>query len=328
MKYRFKSEFLDYCLKKKKTLGLSVLFGIVFTFALYYGGKISQPEFRIYEDGEKSSIDFGSLEEKEINLEVMAEYGDSSILRHVTIRRENSQSKEVAKRETENSTMSSSEIASLEVSRIVKDLNQESGQIIELPLTSPGGVKLKWMVPQRGKEFLIPLGFPSVIMLFLYRGEKDKQETKEKNDRESLLRELPGFNNKLVLLLESGLIYEEAIDRICRKSDSGGFVTSVFSKAIEESGLMNGHVNKIVGDYARDRKLAELSRLVSIVSESRDRGTDLREKLNVEGEILWEKRKRQAEEVGKLVDTKLALPLGMMLISLLMVTAAPALLQF
>lgn len=91
---------------------------------------------------------------------------------------------------------------------------------------------------------------------------------------------------------------------------------------------MNGHVNKIVGDYARDRKLAELSRLVSIVSESRDRGTDLREKLNVEGEILWEKRKRQAEEVGKLVDTKLALPLGMMLISLLMVTAAPALLQF
>ena len=78
----------------------------------------------------------------------------------------------------------------------------------------------------------------------------------------------------------------------------------------------------------REKRITELSRLISIILESRERGTDLREKLRAEGEMLWEKRKKQAEELGKKADTKLAIPLGMMLISLLLVTAAPALMQF
>ena len=126
--------------------------------------------------------------------------------------------------------------------------------------------------------------------------------------------------------MESGLIYDEAIERISKLGD--GEVEQIFSKALRKAKIINGRAERIVGDYAREKRISELSRLISIISESRERGTDLREKLRSEGEILWEKRKRQAEEQGKLADTKLALPLGMMLVSLLLVTAAPALMQF
>ncbi|MBO4235905.1 MAG: type II secretion system F family protein [Firmicutes bacterium] len=323
MKFRIENGFIEYCIKRKKRLFILIGLALLSTIALYMVGQASS--YTIPAEGEGFvSIDLSEMPNKQINLEVTGELGEAALKRLVTIKHDE-------KKEDSESIvmpMSDSERLSLEVSQIVRDLNMGSGDVVELPLVSPDGVRLTWQAPKKGNEYLLPLLVPLIGMFYLYRGERDKKASEEKRERARIIRELPGFNNKLVLLMESGLIYEEALERICGESSSEGGIERIFSKAMDESKLMNGHPERLIGEYARERKISELSRLISIVTESRERGTDLRDKLASEGEILWEKRKRQAEEQGKLADTKLAMPLGMMLISLLLVTAAPAFMQF
>ena len=64
-----------------------------------------------------------------------------------------------------------------------------------------------------------------------------------------------------------------------------------------------------------------------MLTENQYRGIDLRSKLKSEGEFLWEQRKKIAEEKGKLAETKMTLPLAVLLAVLILITAAPAVLQ-
>jgi len=43
--------------------------------------------------------------------------------------------------------------------------------------------------------------------------------------------------------------------------------------------------------------------------------------------LLWEQRKKLAEERGRAAETKMAFPLAILLLVLILITAAPAMLQ-
>lgn len=312
--------FMDFCLKQKAFAAALFIFAIAVALLIYKSAGEDYEGILAIENGLVVALDMERISGNQISLNVQGELGESSVQKEVVFKHE------AKKEKTVDADISDSEKISVEVSRIVRDINRGEEGLVTLPKLSPEGAKLSWTAPEKGKDYLFPLAFPVLIMFFAYRDAQDKEKQQEKSERESILRELPSFNNKLLLLMESGLIYEDAVERISEVGD--GSVEKIFSKAIREAKITNGRAERIIGDYAREKKISELSRLISIISESRDRGTDLREKLRGEGEILWEKRKRQAEEQGKLADTKLALPLGMMLVSLLLVTAAPALMQF
>ena len=312
--------FIDFCKRKKWVLILLCVLALFVSVSLYLTGSKEPEGLLISEDGQVIAVDMEKAANGQTSLNVKAVLGDTSIQKDVVIKHESKIEKKT------DISFSDAEKISLDVARIVRDINRGNSKFIELPQISSEGVSMSWHVPERGMEYIMPLFFPLLIMFFSYRSVMDKEKQSVKEEHESILRELPAFNNKLVLLMESGLIYDEAVERISERGK--GRIEDIFLKAINDARSTNGRLEKLVGDYAREKKLSELSRLVSIISESRERGTDLREKLRGEGEILWEKRKRHAEEQGKLVDTKLALPLGMMLISLLLVTAAPALMQF
>ena len=51
------------------------------------------------------------------------------------------------------------------------------------------------------------------------------------------------------------------------------------------------------------------------------------DKLADEGENLWAERKRIAMEKIRLSESKMSFPLGLLLIALILITAAPAMLQ-
>ena len=55
------------------------------------------------------------------------------------------------------------------------------------------------------------------------------------------------------------------------------------------------------------------------------KGADFSEKLKKENELLWFSRKQHAEEQGRLAETKLTMPLMILLLVLIMITIAPAL---
>ena len=84
----------------------------------------------------------------------------------------------------------------------------------------------------------------------------------------------------------------------------------------------------ILREKAKLLKIKELTRITAMIADSKYKGTELGEKLSREGEYLWQRRIKIAEENAKLAELKLSLPLALQLLSLIIITAAPAVVQF
>ena len=161
-----------------------------------------------------------------------------------------------------------------------------------------------------------------------------KSEVKKvmEQNKEDILATLPTFINQLLLLMNSGLILQDAFYRIAEnytgmpENRQNYFTREV--KRIYHSSLKNNE-NVIVGFYnfSRFSNVKELTRVAALLMENRDRGTDLWEKLVEHSEILWNERKRRTMEKIRLTESKMSFPLGILLIALIIITAAPAMMQ-
>ena len=65
---------------------------------------------------------------------------------------------------------------------------------------------------------------------------------------------------------------------------------------------------KVFCNFGKESQVKELSRLARILQDSRERGTQLWDKLAKEGENLWAERRRRATEKIRLVDSKMSFP--------------------
>ena len=161
---------------------------------------------------------------------------------------------------------------------------------------------------------------------------KSKKKKELEKKRDEIIKTVPGFINQLLLLLNSGIVLNDAF---CQIAESYGslpperknyFTTQVHN--IYLSGMKNGE-NVIVGFYKFSRlsNVKELTRIANILIENQNKGSDLWEKLADQGEFLWAERKRTALNKIRLAESKMSFPLGIMLIALIIITAAPAMLQ-
>ena len=79
--------------------------------------------------------------------------------------------------------------------------------------------------------------------------------------------------------------------------------------------------------YASQSQIKELSRLGRILLDGEKRGIDLTSKLSEESKNIWEQKKQLALEKIRLTESKMSFPLGLLLISLILISAAPAMMQ-
>ena len=84
---------------------------------------------------------------------------------------------------------------------------------------------------------------------------------------------------------------------------------------------------RLFRDYAAKHNVKEMIRIATILTENEKRGSDVIESLSRESKYLWDERKIVARESGKMIDTKMSWPLGLLLILLIVITMAPALLS-
>ena len=153
----------------------------------------------------------------------------------------------------------------------------------------------------------------------------------EKN-REDIIMTLPGFINQLLLLMNSGVTAQEAFVKIGKSySRLPEERQNYFTREITEINRTSRRAGEsvVAGFYrfSRFSGVKELTRAANILMENRDRGTDLWEKLAEQGEALWAERKRMALERIRLAESKMSFPLGIMLLALIIITAAPAMMQ-
>lgn len=213
------------------------------------------------------------------------------------------------------------------ISRMNADTSVEK---ISLPKELGEGQALTW---KKAEESNLAL-YGAVALaagIFLYKSRFCKVEREEHQARESIIRELPEFINKIVLLLNAGSVLNTAFMKIMEDHQKSSRKQSYFygqmeqiSRSVQEA---NGSLHEELRAFAKRSGVKELMRVTSIISDNISKGTDLSDKLKKENELLWFSRKQNAEEKGRLAETKMTMPLVVLLMVLILITIAPAMMK-
>ncbi len=216
-----------------------------------------------------------------------------------------------------------------QITAMIGDIGDTTEEQVILPKKMEGGYRLRWEQDRDHSAFLLLLLLPLLLVL-QYEDRKKKEKEARKKEQESVLSGLPAFNNQLLILLNCGLIFRDAFARIAHgyalRQDEDYFRKNIIEAERRARDEKTGLVH-ILNETAKEMDQRSFTRMVSVISENQYRGIDLTGKLSSESQSLWDQRKKLAEEKGKLAETRLAFPLAILLLVLIMITAAPALLQ-
>lgn len=219
-----------------------------------------------------------------------------------------------------------------EIRKIIYQLNEDAiDSTVILPNILTNGTRIHWAPKEKNNGILLIIIF--ILTAFAIYKNKDAKITRtEKEARDSVLKELPEFVNKLVLLLNAGLILNNAFHKIVSDFQKlRGGENNYFYRQLEQIMVKcsetNGSVQQEIRSFAVRTGVVEFMRLSNIISDSMTKGSDLMVQLKMEGDSLWAARRKQMEEKGKIAETKLTFPLVILLLVLVMITIAPAMME-
>lgn len=239
-------------------------------------------------------------------------------------------SDEAAARSDLSEDPSGEELIQSEFRAIAAGFNEDlSRRRIPLPMTLDSGESIHWSRTHSTNTLL--LAVTTLAMMFLiYRSRLRPLRKREEAQHQSVLRQLPSFINELVLLLNAGLVlssaFEITVKRTTKDSDEDYFrrnIRSIYHSVKNTNAAMHEELHA----FARASGVSELMRVSSIISDNINKGAELNVKLERESERLWLARKLDAEERGRLAETKMTFPLSIFLCVLIVITVSPALLQ-
>lgn len=216
------------------------------------------------------------------------------------------------------------------VIRSTVDKIGDSGEkTVILPAKVSNDTRLYWERVRNYNSVLL-IVIPFMIIFIMYFDIRKKEYDKRVRRDEMIIRSLPGFNDQLLMLLNCGLIFNDAFRTIVggyRKNKNGDYLGEVLSDVEEKSVKSNRNLISILQESADKIGNRWFSRVVSLIADNQKKGVDLREKLRSDGGMIWEERKKKAVGKGKLAESKLSFPLAILLVVLIIVTALPAMLQ-
>lgn len=214
----------------------------------------------------------------------------------------------------------------------ISSINEDvSCRSVSLPDCLADGASVTW-------EYRETSSTPVMIMIFvfvltvLYKARFKDIDKEEKAARECIIHELPDFINNLVLLLNAGEVVTTAFMTIMENKRKRAEMTDnyfysqmqIIAVKIETA---NGSLYKELEEFSGRSGVRELIRISNILNDNMRLGSDLAEKLTKESEILWFERKKLAEERGRVAETKMTIPLVILLLVLVLITIAPAMLE-
>lgn len=161
---------------------------------------------------------------------------------------------------------------------------------------------------------------------------KSKQKKLQEAQRTEILYTLPGFLNQLLLLVGSGMVLTDALRRIADgymalPPKEQNYFTESFTQLWQESARTGESLLAAFRRFSRFSHVKELNRVTGILEENQTKGSALWEKLQEQSEALWTARKQITLARIRMAESKMSFPLGIFLIALIMMTAAPAMLQ-
>lgn len=220
-----------------------------------------------------------------------------------------------------------------EINGIITDIEMSDKKIIKFPAKLSDGTILVWNLEREdlSKYFIIPIVYIFLVILIIKT--KDKEENNEEDEnRKDILRSLPRFTNQLLLMMNAGMILSDAFENIARSyelinnEDKGCFEKELIEVA-DNNAEHRVSTATLINEWANKHNVKELMRISTILTENERRGSDVIDNLGRESKYLWDDRKIIARESGKMIDTRMSYPMGLLLLLLIVITMAPALLN-
>ena len=231
-------------------------------------------------------------------------------------------------------TVTERERIEYEIRSIASNVNEDmKADKVELPSSLETGEKISWEIEKSSDNNVLVIFALTAIMAFcIYRNRFAAMEKQRRENRESVIRQLPEFVNRLVLLLNAGLVLTSAFEKSIEEgigfsNNDGDYFYGRMKEIYISSKTANGSMNREFRAMAKESGIRELMRISNIINDNVNKGVELTDKLQAESELLWMNRKKSCEEKGRLAETKLTLPLMIFLMVLIMITVAPALLE-
>lgn len=161
---------------------------------------------------------------------------------------------------------------------------------------------------------------------------KYKTRKNMESKREELLFHLPLFVNQLLLLLNSGMVLQEAMMKIFQEyenmdNEKENLFTVSYVSCLKKAINTNMSIVKAFDIFAVESHVKEIARISKILIDGDKRGIDFSETLKNEMDCLWQQRKRIALEKIRTMETKMSFPLALLLMALIIMMAAPAMMQ-
>lgn len=239
--------------------------------------------------------------------------------------------KDKDKKEDEKSEVSKEEIIDYEIRFIADSFNKdESIKQVELPGTLESGNKITWKKdPQNNTVAILICVVILILIIYIKRMEPLKKQQQIRND--SVMRNLPEFVNRLVLLLGAGMVlnsaFEKTIEEVIAFREENDYFTDRMEEIYIAVKNTNGIMHHELRRFAKESGTKELMRISNIINDNINKGVELTQKLQNENELLWIARKKNCEERGRIAETKMTLPLVLFLIVLIVIVVSPALLE-
>ena len=161
---------------------------------------------------------------------------------------------------------------------------------------------------------------------------RSKNKKLQEKQQTEILYALPGFLNQLLLLTGSGMVLADALQRIADGYEllpqkEKNYFTESFVKLQQDTARTGESLLTAFRRFSRFSHVKELNRVTGILEENQSKGSALWEKLQEQSEALWTARKQITLARIRMAESKMSFPLGIFLIALIIMTAAPAMMQ-
>ncbi len=202
-----------------------------------------------------------------------------------------------------------------------------------LPNKTEMGEELQWIEKEEPKQMIwILLG---IMLLLLVLWKQDLEYKQLLKRREQHMRQAyPEFINELVILVGAGMSLQAAWRRIGQdyqsKRTEGGEIDPLYEEVYRESKeLENGvSMREVLEEFSSHIRVKEARRFAVMLVQNIRRGDAfLVSRLKELNQEAWEMRKKQVREKTEEADTKLLLPLMLMLAVILIIVLSPAMIS-
>lgn len=188
---------------------------------------------------------------------------------------------------------------------------------------------------RRPWEYFLAIPVAAVVLMWGTLKEEEKQKGKKE---EALLREYPEIVSRLSLYIQSGMTSKKAIGKIVddyEKIKLKAGKKTVIKWGYEELLVTHREMQHGISEHMAYKNLGEriglneYKKLSAILVQQLEKGSrSFLDNLQQETKEAFDRRKRNAKEVGEKAGTELLLPMGILLIITLAVIMVPAFLSF